>query len=57
MHANNAKGCAFVTMSFKQYGGEHGGVCVFLKVLELQREHLSVLKIAAASGCQMAFSS
>lgn len=57
MHVNNAKGCTFVTMSAKQYGGKHGGVCVFLKVLELQREHLSVLQIAAASGCQMAFSS
>lgn len=39
------------------YGGEHGGVCVLLKVLESQREHLSVLQIAAASGCQMALSS
>lgn len=33
------------------------GFHVFLKVFELQSEHLSVLQIAAASGCHMAFNS
>lgn len=33
------------------------GFHVFLKVFQLQSEHLSVLQIAAASGCHMAFNS